>query len=81
MAKARDVWDANRDGIVDLEAPTDYLVTSSTQCSTALTVKCGPRITCASIGFPGLCCSKWGVSTLFDVPLFGVPNAICTIVV
>jgi hypothetical protein len=46
------------------------------QCSIALTVKCGPTKTCASIGFPEMCCSKWGVSTLFDVPLFGVPNAI-----
>jgi hypothetical protein len=47
------------------------------QCS-ALTVNCGPTKTCASIGFPGLCCSKWGVSTLFDVPLFVVPNLNCT---
>ena len=27
-------------------------------------VQCGPWTTCADIGFPGYCCSQWGVSSL-----------------
>ena len=29
----------------------------------AVTGQCGPATTCASLGFPGLCCSQYGVST------------------
>jgi hypothetical protein len=28
-----------------------------------VTGQCGPATTCATLGFPGLCCSQHGVST------------------
>jgi len=38
----------------------------------SLEVRCGPTKTCASIGFPGMCCSRWGVSTLFMDVVFTI---------
>jgi len=44
---------------VTTTAATTTSNNSNLQCK-AETQQCGPTITCASIGFPGLCCSEYG---------------------
>lgn len=38
----------------------------------ALENRCGLTKTCADLGFPGMCCSRWGVSILLMYVVFAI---------